>query len=594
LSSLADHIHLKTLEKLSQKNTIFPKKVKISIITPLYNTPEQFLKEMLDSVKCQTYDNWELCLADGSDEKHAYITFICEEYSREDKRIVYNKLEKNEGISENSNRAIEMSTGDYLGLLDHDDILHPSALFEVMKVLCYENADFVYTDEAIFSSENKTITLRHHKPDFAIDTLRSCNYICHFLVFSRKLMNQAGVFRNEFDGSQDYDLILRYVDLATKIIHIPKLLYFWRSHANSVALDISDKMHAITSGKQAIQDHLTRHKISAQVEVIKLNASFYYRLIYGLIEQPLISIIILNKDNSVLLKKCLYSVMEKTTYCNYEIIIVENNSIENSTFDYYEELKQYTNIHVVYWEGKGFNYSKLNNFALQYSKGSHLIFLNNDVEIITSNWIEEMLMYSQRVDVGAVGIKLYYPDNTIQHAGVLLGGGGVAGHYFCGAPRDAIGYMGKLHLVQNMTAVTAACMMVRRSVFDEAGSFSPEFYATWSDVDLCLKIRRTGYLVVWTPYAEAYHHEAKTRGYPDTPEKQKLSDQEIGLFKRKWAKEFDNGDPYYNRNFSLEKADYFLKEEAVTAILKNQIKYKLQRYPRLLSFARHIYRFLKN
>jgi GT2 family glycosyltransferase len=278
----------------------------------------------------------------------------------------------------------------------------------------------------------------------------------------------------------------------------------------------------------------------------------------------LVSIIIPNKDQFSLLQRCLSSIIEKTTYRNYEIIIVENSSVENATFDYYKELKKQKNIRVVYWTEKGFNYSKINNFGVQHSKGKHLLFLNNDVEIITPNWIEEMLMFSQRSDVGAVGIKLYYPDDTIQHAGVIMGMKGIAGHIYIGTPRDTVGYMGRLHIVQNMSGVTAACMMIRKSIFDEVGKFSPEFYASWSDVDLCLRIRAADYLIVWTPFAEAYHHESKTRGYPDTPEKQLEFAKEIDLFKSKWSKELDAGDPYYNCNFSLDRTDYFVK--------KNQIK----------------------
>jgi len=544
-------------EKLTQESTIFQKKIKISIITPLYNTPEQFLREMIDSVKRQTYSNWELCLADGSDEEHKSVMVICKDYARKDKRIKYKNLGENFGISGNSNKAMEMSSGDYLGLLDHDDVLHPAALYEVMKAICNKGADFIYTDEATFTNDN-IILRKHHKPDYAIDTLLSCNYICHFSVFSRKLVDQAGTFRSEFDGSQDHDLILRYTDIASKIVHISKLLYFWRSHENSAAFDLNTKLYAITAGRSAVKEYLAKHGIPVRVESTKVHPTIY-RVIYDLIERPLVSIIIPNKDNISLLRNCLSSIMEKTTYDNYEIIIVENNSTEDVTFTYYEELKQYANIRVVYWKGKGFYYSELNNFALQYVKGTQLIFLNNDVEIITPNWIEEMLMYSQRSDVGAVGIKLYFSDNTIQHAGIILGIGGIADYILPRAPRDTIGYMGKLHFVQNMSAVTAACMMVRMSVFKEVGQFPLEFTASFNDVDLCMRIRKSGYLIVWTPFAEAYHYESKTRGYPDTPEKLAVFAQEIALFKEKWAKELAVGDPYYNCNFSLDSADYSLK-----------------------------------
>jgi glycosyltransferase involved in cell wall biosynthesis len=552
---LSKFIVLPKSERLSQEKTIFSKQIKISIITPLYNTPKKFLREMIQSVKKQTYDNWELCLADGSDDNHKNISSICNAFVKKDKRIKYKRLNNNFGISGNSNKAIEMSCGEYIGILDHDDILHPSALYEVMKAICNEDTDFIYTDEAIFNNGNKIITWKNYKPNYAIDTLRSCNYICHFSVFSRKLMEKAGTFRSEFDGSQDYDLILRYTDIASKIYHIPKLLYFWRSHRNSVASNINNKSYAVTAAKNAIKDHLARHGISARVESTKVYLTLY-KIIYNLTVHPLISIIIPNKDHVSILQNCLSSIKKKTTYSNYEIIIVENNSIEEATFAYYEELKKQTNIRILFWEEEGFNYSKINNYGVQYAKGQYIIFLNNDIEIISPNWIEEMLTLNQRNDIGAVGIKLYYPDDTIQHAGVVLGMGGLAGHLYVGAARDTFGYIGKLHIVQNMSAVTAACMMVKKSIFDKIGGFSPEFYSSWNDVDLCLRIHNAGYLIVWTPFAEAYHHESKTRGYPDTPKKQRELSKEIDMFKAKWGKELAAGDPYYNCNLSLEKRDY--------------------------------------
>jgi len=556
-SPLKTETALTTSERTAQEKTVFPKAIKISIITPLYNTPERFLREMVESVIAQTYKNWELCLADGSDDEHSNVAAIIQSYANNDNRIMYKKLEKNMGISENSNMAIDMSSGEYLAILDHDDVLHPSALYEVMQAVCHEDADFIYTDEATFNNRNMTI-LKHHKPDYAIDTLRSCNYICHFSAFSRKLLEQAGTFRGEFDGSQDHDLILRYTDRAKKIVHIPKLLYFWRIHDNSAASDIGNKMYAITAGKNAVKEHLARKGISATVESMDAYSSIY-RVTYGLVEQPLVSIIIPNKDCVSLLQNCLSSIMEKTTYSNYEIIIVENNSTEDAAFAYYEELGQHTNVHVVHWKGNGFNHSELNDFGAKHAKGTQLVLLNNDIEIITPNWIEEMLMFCQRGDVGAAGAKLYYPNNTIQHAGVILGAGGIAGHAFYKEHRDAGGYMGKLRIAQNLSAVTAACMMAKRSAFEEVGGFSPEIRASFNDVDFCLKLREAGYLIVWTPYAEAYHHESKTRGYNTTPEKKIEFEKEIEQVKAKWAKELDAGDPYYNCNFSLKKADYSLK-----------------------------------
>ena len=548
LSSLETEAKLAESERLLQHNTVFPRQIKISVIVPLYNTREQFLAEMIESVMAQTYSDWELCLADGSDKEHECVKRVCINYAENDKRIKYVKLDENLGIAGNSNKAIEISSGEYLGILDHNDVLHPSALYEVMKAICCEDADFVYTDEAVFS-HNRTITLKHHKPDYAVDTLCSCNYISNFTVFSRKLMGEAGALRTEFEGSHDYDLILRYTGIASHVYHIPKLLYFRRNR----------KKPAVSANKydaeSVIEEYLKKRSIPARVEN-KKGISGFYRVNYELVERPKVSIIIPNRDNVPLLRNCLSSIMEKTSYDNYEIIIVENNSKKAATFAYYEELKRNKAIKIAHWEGKGFNYSEICNFGVQYATGKQLIFLNNDIVVITPAWIEEMLMYGQRSDVGIVGIKLLFLNGTIQHAGVILGMGGIAGHVYLGAPRNASGYMMKLQIVQNVSAVSAACMMIRRSVFDEVGFLDPEFSNSYNDIDLCLKARKAGYLIVWTPYAEAYHLESKTRGYDTTQNKKHLLAHEADLFKAKWGEELIAGDPYFNCNFSLNRPDY--------------------------------------
>jgi GT2 family glycosyltransferase len=553
-SSLGKELFLSMSERFIQENEIFFKQIKISIITPLFNTNEEHLLKMIDSVEAQTYINWELCLVDGSDKDHENVRFICEDYALLDNRIKYKKLDENLGVSNNSNKAIEMSSGEYIGLLEHDDVLHPSALYEIMNVICTENSDFIYTDEGIFSSNGKII-LKHYKPDYAVDTLYSHNYISRITVFSRTLMNKVGLFRKEFDGSQDYDLILRYTHNASKISHISKLLYFHRKREKS---NIDKKLNVILSAENAITEHLKTIGISARVES-KIGLPGYYRIIYELTERPLVSIIIPNRDNASLLRKCLSSIMEKTTYYNYEIIIVENNSSDNATKILYQELKRYTNIRIVYWEGKDFNFSEICNFGYKHANGKQLLFLNNDIEIITPNWIEEMLMFCQRNDVGAVGAKLYFSNRSIQHAGVVLGAEGTAGHILYGVPYDFTGYMGKLQIVQNMSAVTGACMMVKRKIFEDVGLFPPEFHNSYNDVDLCIRIRKAGYLIVWTPYAEAYHFESKSRGYNTTHEKKRKQNREIALFKAKWKNELVAGDPYYNCNFSLDSANYRIK-----------------------------------
>jgi len=551
-------INIPRHEKSSQENMVFQKNYKISIIVSFLNTPKNYLEEMIKSVKGQTYDNFELCITDGSDKNHVYVRQLCKTFTENDKRIKYRKVNKNIGISERLNKAIDMSTGEYIGLIHQSDLLHPSALYEIMSVINNEKADFIYTDEAYFSEKNY-ITLRHHKPKYAVDTLRSHNYISHFTVIERKLLEKGGMFKREFDGSQDYDLTLRYTDIASIIFHIPKILYFHRDEKKNISIDIKRKVENIAVTEQVIREHLRKKNMSAKVESI-IELPGFYRIIYELSEQPRISIIIPNKDCSSMLRKCISSILQRTTYKDIEIIIVENNSTQEATFAFYEELKRYENIRVVYWEKQGFNFSEITNFGVQHSSGKHLVFLNNDVTIITPNWIEEMLMYSQRSDVGIIGAKLYYPNGSIQHAGIILGLGGLASHIYQSFPRDTAGYMGKLQIVQNMSIVTAACMMIKRQVFDEVGRFELEFPNSFNDVDLCLKVRKAGYLIVWTPYAEAYHLESKSRGYNIGTEKRMKLAHDVDLFKRRWHNELAAGDPYYNCNFSLDKNDYHLKQ----------------------------------
>lgn len=561
MKNIALEVILSKEERKLQENFTFSKNIKFSIITPLYNTPKDFLVEMIESMIAQTYKNWELCLAGGSDRNHDYVARVCKSYAKKDKRVKYKKLTENLGISGNSNKAIEMSSGDFFGLLDHDDLLHPSALYETMKAICEHDADYIYTDEASFEGSINNLVTVHYKPDYAIDNLRACAYVCHFSVFSRKLLEKGGMFRSEFDGSQDHDLYLRLTRISDKVYHIPKLLYFWRCHPGSSSVDISTKLYAIDAGKNAVLSDIKASGMNAAVESAWVCPTFY-KIEYELSARPKVSIIIPNKDNKSVLDTCLMSIFDKSTYENYEIIVVENNSTEKETFDYYDEIKsRYDKVKVVNWQEKRFNYSEINNFGIKYATGEHIIFLNNDIEIISPKWIEEMLMYSQRPDVGAVGAKLYYPDDTIQHAGVIMGLGAdrLAGHIFHGLPRNDVGYMGRLWISQNMSAVTGACMMVRRDVLEKAGMLSPCFASSFCDIDLCLKIRRAGYLIVWTPYAEAYHYESKTRGLHTTQEKALLFAQEIALFKDIWAKELAAGDPYYNINFSLDSSDYSFK-----------------------------------
>ena len=548
-----------------EREQVFERMVKISILVPLWNTPENFLREMIESVTAQTYQNWELCLADGSDGDHTYVETIVREYQEKDGRgrILYKKLEKNEGIAGNTNRCLAMATGEYIGLFDHDDILHPSALYEYVKVINEKNADYIYCDETTFKSGdiNKMLTM-HFKPDYAIDNLRANNYICHFSVFARQLLDGTELFRTKFDGSQDHDMILRLTDRAKNVVHVPKLLYYWRSHPGSVASDINAKPYAIQSAKDAVADHLKRHGYE-HFQITSTRAfETIFKIRYQIIGDPKISIVIANKDHLEDLKRCITSIKEKSTYENYEIIVVENGSETKEIFDYYEKLKDDPQIKVVtYTERGSFNYSKVNNFGVKEASGDYILLLNNDTQVITVNWMEELLMYAQREDVGAVGAKLYYGNKTIQHAGVVLqlGAHRTAGHSHYGQHRDNLGYMGRLCYAQDVSAVTGACLLVKKKLFEEVGGLDESFAISLNDVDFCLKLREKGLLNVFTPFAELYHFESVSRGLDDQGEKAARYNDESERFREKWKEVLEKGDPYYNPNFSLDRSDFALK-----------------------------------
>ena len=548
-----------------ERETVFAKRVKISILVPLFNTPENFLREMLDSVLNQTYENWELCLADGSDDGHKRVGEICLEYAKADGRgrIVYRKLAKNEGISGNTNECLKMATGEYAGLFDHDDILHPSALYEYMKAINERDADYIYCDETTFRSGNiNQMLTMHFKPDYAVDNLRANNYICHFSVFDRKLLDGTELFRTRFDGSQDHDMILRLTDRAKKVVHVPKLLYYWRSHEGSVASGIDAKPYVVEAARGAVADHLRRHGFT-HFQITSTRAfETIFKIRYQIVGNPKISIVIANRDHPEDLKRCITFIMEKSTYENYEIIVVENNSRMREIFDYYETLKAFPHVQVAVYESEGrFNYSAVNNFGAQRAQGDYILLLNNDTQVITVNWMEELLMYAQREDVGAVGGKLYYGNKTIQHAGVVLGLGAhrTAGHSHYGQHRENLGYMGRLCYAQNVSAVTGACLLVKKSLFEKAGGLDESFAISLNDVDFCLKLRRMGLLNVFTPFAELYHFESVSRGLDTEGEKARRYNEESARFREKWKEVLEKGDPYYNPNFSLDRSDFALK-----------------------------------
>ena len=548
-------------EQKRQRARKFADPVTFSIAVPLYRTPERYLREMIASVQAQTYPHWELCLANGS-PKEERLRKLLEEYAAEDPRICVKQLSENAGIAGNTNAALAMATGEYVGLLDHDDLLEPDALFQVMSALDEARQrkqplpELLYTDEDKISGDGGEYFQPNLKPDFNPDLLRSNNYICHFLVVSRGLLEKVGGFDRQYDGAQDYDFILRCTEQANRICHIPKVLYHWRTHAQSTADNPISKQYAYDAGARAIEAHLKRVGLTGTVE--RKKDFGFYRVRYALEGQPLVSIIIPNKDEKDTLKKCIESIQKKSTYRNFEIIIVENNSKTVEIFDYYKEIDGRNGVHVVYWD-REFNYSAINNFGASYAKGDYLICLNNDMEIISADWIGELLGHCQRAGTGIVGARLYYPDDTIQHAGIIVGIGGIAGSVFVGQKRTHTGYMHREALQQDLSAVTAACMMVRRSLFEQLGGFTEQLAVAFNDVDFCLRAREMGYLVVYDPYVELYHYESKTRGAEDTQEKVRRFQTEIEYMRTRWISVLKNGDPYYNRNLSLKKWNYSLK-----------------------------------
>lgn len=540
-----------------QKHASFAQKPLISIVIPLYCTPLPYLKELIESVRRQSYENWQLCLADGSPDDKAK-EFLEKHYGRE-KRIVYQKLKENGGISANTNAAAELAKGEYLMFCDHDDTLEPDALYEIVKAINDTDADVVYTDEDKVSMDGRHYFDPNFKPDFNLFRLRENNYICHIFVVRKSLTDETGMLRSEFDGAQDFDFILRCCEKAKKITHIPKVLYHWRCHMDSTAADPSSKAYAYEAGRKAIREHYQRMGIDAKVDMTERPG--WYRSHIKIQGNPMVSIIIPNKDHTDDLELCLFSMSRKSTYRNYEVLIVENNSEKEETFEYYKKLpERYPKVRVLTWE-KEFNYSAINNFAAEEAQGEYLLFLNNDVEILTPDWIEEMLQNCQQENVAAVGAKLYYPDDTIQHAGVVLGLGGIAGHIMCRASREDPGYFGRMISVQEISAVTAACMMVKKSEFDSVKGFDETFQVAFNDIDLCMKFRAAGKKIVFTPYAELYHYESKSRGLEDTPEKQFRFDKEVKRFQEKWAQQLEMGDPYYSPNLSVTEGDCSLRED---------------------------------
>lgn len=554
-------------ELFAQRKTKFSYAPKFSVVVPLYHTPAKFLKDLVRSMMYQSYANWELCLVNASPED-VHLTSLLENWAMRDKRIRVIRLEKNLGIAQNTNAGIAASTGEFIAFLDHDDFLEPDALF------CY--ADALNKDKTIdvfYSDEDKTDEYAahyfypHFKSDFNIDLLHANNYMCHFLAVRKSLVDTVGGLNEKFDGAQDYDFVLRLTENTKKIYHCPRILYHWRCSNQSTAANQGNKMYAIHAGKAALNAHYKRIGWNARAQEGAVDG--WYQTKFTLKEEPLVSILIPNKDHTDDLDVCLNSFFERADYQNYEFIIIENNSVLPETFAYYEKIeKEHDNVKVVYWEA-GFNYSAINNFGFKFAKGDYIMLLNNDVELITPDIFQSMLGFCMRPEVGIVGAKLLYNDHTVQHAGVLVGAGGLADHVFKGIHEDDPGYMGRAISSQDVSAVTAACLLVKRSVYEEVGGLEDEFQVAFNDVDFCLKVRKAGYLIVYDADVKLFHYESKSRGMEDTTERFIRFGNEMMLLNSKWDILSTFVDPYYNPNLSY--LEYYKINHTIKEARKKQL-----------------------
>ena len=536
-----------------QRETKLPRVVTFSVVVPVYDPPEAFLEALIASVVAQTYPHWELCLANAGAAPG--VKALLDRWAAKEARVKVAHLGENRGIAGNTNAAIALATGDYVSFADHDDALAPFALFAVAKAINDDPAaDFLYSDEDKFDTAGERCE-PFFKPDWSPETLRSRNYVCHLTTLKRTLLTAIGNVRPGYDGAQDYDVVLRASEQAAKIRHIPQVLYHWRMHPASTASNKSSKSYAFDNGKRALAEHLTRLGVDASVHDGPVLGM--YQVVYHLRTQPLLSVIVPNKDHPEMLARCLDS-RGKGSYATYEVLVVENGSTRPETFAFYRELAKQPHVRVIEW-AKPFNYAAVNNFAALQAQGEYLLFLNNDIESISPDWLEAMVKAAAQPGVGAVGAKLYYADDTIQHAGIVVGMGGVAGHAHLNFPRAAAGHMQRLTHAQNVAAVTGACLLTPAKVFREVGGFDEGFVLAFNDVDLCLQILSKGYRVVWTPDAELYLLESKTRGPEDTAEKEARFKREIDLFHVKWGEFLKKGDPYYSPHFRLDRSDFALR-----------------------------------
>ncbi len=551
----------------TQRNTKFEYNPVISIVIPLYNTNERFLTELIHSFTAQTYPNWQLCLGDGSPKEGLEAIIKKATGNVWDERIIYKKLEDNTGIAGNTNAAMELATGDYIGFTDHDDLITADAMYYIAKALNEDKTiEAIYSDEDKIDMDSKEYFLPHFKSDFNLDLLCSHNYITHLFVVRADIVKASGGIDSQFDGAQDHDFDLRVLEKCKRIYHIPRVLYHWRTHPESTADHPEAKMYAYENGRRAVENHYKRLGIPAKVELDSHLG--YYRTIYQWPDTPLLSIVIPNMEHLQDLKECIDSITTKTTYPNYEFVIVENNSSDEALFQFYHELElrndinatvvNYTKDHPL--EKGDFNFSKLVNYGVAHAKGDYILLLNNDTRMINEDAITEMMGFIRREDVGAVGARLYYGNNTVQHAGLVIGLGGVANSQFLGSGREQVGYFYRSTCVQDLSAVTGACLLTKRSAFYDVGQFDEGLAVAFNDVDYCLKLRAKDLLCVYTPFSEWYHLESVSRGLDlEDVDKKNRMESETKYFMSKWQKAYEKGDPYYNPNLSLNKFDYSFK-----------------------------------
>lgn len=533
----------------AQKNTKFTKDIKFSVIVPLFNTPERYLRDMIESVLNQTYANLELCLGDASDAEHVdEVARICQEYAKKDARVHYEKLEKNAGIAENTNRCIEMAGGDYIALLDHDDMYHVGALFACMERIEKENAEFIYTDEMTFEKDSiQNVATLHFKPDFSMQNLKGVNYICHLCVFKKTLLDKTGMFDDAYNGSQDHDIILKLTSAAKVVSHVPEILYFWRVHPQSVSMNINAKSYAIDAGKAAVRDNEIRKGRKAEVFSSCICAT-HYRIEYDLQKQEKVSLIIANHEDGIALARLIDSIKKRTVYENYEIVIADMESTDKLTKEYLALAEQEEDIKVVYTKER--SVSKAFNQAVEKADGTVLVFLEANMEITKALWLNRIVPYVMQEEIGVMGQRLVDSDGRLQEAGYILGLGEdkIALPIEHNSHYSTLGYMGRMYYVHNVSLVGLFGMAVRKETLCEEGGFDEHYETAYAGFDLCLKELKKGKQVALDPYVINYEYEKPLRMF----ENKEVLEKDKSYLKTRWEEILAGGDPYYNKNLAKD------------------------------------------